>query len=99
MKNVVKVKNYYLPWELERELGGFVQYYNHERVHEALQNLTPADVYQGRGRDILTARERLKKQTLRHRRRINRGLPVTPEERELWSEVGDDLVKEGGVSW
>ena len=41
MKNVVKLQNYYLPWELEREIDRFVQYYNHERVHESLDNLTP----------------------------------------------------------
>ena len=91
MKNVVKLKNYYLPWELEQELGAFVQYYNHERVHEALKNLTPADVYQGRGRDILTARERLKRQTLRRRQRINRGLPVSPEERILPALYRNDV--------
>ena len=83
MKNVVKLQNYYLPWELEAELERFVRYYNHERVHESLNNLTPADVYHGRGRDIETAREKLKGQTLRRRRRINQGLPVTPEERIL----------------
>ena len=83
LKNVVKLKNYYRPWELKEEISAFVQYYNHERVHEALDNLTPADVYEGRAREIQTARERLKEQTLRRRRRINRGLPVTPEERIL----------------
>jgi transposase InsO family protein len=91
MKNVVKLQNYYVPWELEREIGAFVQHYNHERVHEALENLTPADVYLGRGRDILTARERLKRQTLRRRRRINRGLPVTPEERILPALYRNDV--------
>lgn len=83
LKNVVTLQNFYLPWELEREIARFVRIYNHERVHESLDNLTPADVYQGRGREILTARERLKEQTLRRRRRINRGLSVTPEERIL----------------
>jgi len=58
-----------------------VRHYNHERVHESLENLTPADVYFGRVRDIRTARERVKEQTLKRRQRINRGLPVTPEER------------------
>ena len=91
LKNVVKLRNYYLPWELEREIAGFVHYYNHERVHESLKNLTPADVYEGRGRDILTARERLKRQTLRRRRRINRGLPVTPEERILPALYRNDV--------
>jgi putative transposase len=83
LKNVVTLRNFYLPWELEEEVTRFVRYYNHERVHEALDNLTPADVYEGRGREIQTARQRLKEQTLRRRRRINRGLPVKPEERIL----------------
>jgi transposase InsO family protein len=83
LKNVVTLRNFHLPWELEREIAGFVRYYNQERVHEALDNLTPADVYEGRGREIQTARQRLKEQTLRRRRRINRGLPVRPEQRIL----------------
>jgi transposase InsO family protein len=60
MKNVMKLKNYYLPGELKQEIENFVHYYNHERVHESLKKLTPADVYLGRQRKILTARERLK---------------------------------------
>jgi hypothetical protein len=80
MKNVVKLQNYYLPGQLEREIEAFVQHYNHERVHESLKNLTPADVYFGRSRDILTARDRLKMQTLRRRRRVNQGLPLRKEE-------------------
>lgn len=79
MKNVVTLRNYYLPEELEREIEPFVRYYNEERVHEALQNLTPADVYHGRAREILTARERIKRRTLIQRRRHNRGLPVGTE--------------------
>jgi transposase InsO family protein len=31
MKNVVKLENYYFPWELEAALRDFVAYYNHER--------------------------------------------------------------------
>jgi len=80
IKNVVKLQNYYLPWELDREIARFVRYYNHERVHEALDNLTPADVYHGRGRDIQTARQRLKRQTLLRRRRYNQGLQTREEE-------------------
>ena len=68
MKNVVKLRNYYLPDELEREIGQFVDYYNNERVHESLGNVTPADVYHDRHREIQTARQLLKMQTLRHRR-------------------------------
>ena len=45
MKNVVKLEHYYYPWELEHAIGQFVQYYNHERYHESLDNITPADMY------------------------------------------------------
>jgi len=83
LKNVIKLQNYYLPWELEREVGRFVCYYNHERVHESLGNLTPEDVYRGRTREIRTARARVKEQTLRRRRRINQGLATRVEERIL----------------
>ena len=79
MKNVVMLRNYYQPGELEREIEQFVRYYNHERVHESLKNLTPADVYFGRAREILTARERIKRQTLRRRKRYNQGRKVGTE--------------------
>jgi len=48
MKNVVKLENYYFPWELEAALRDFVAYYNNERYHESLDNVTPADAYFGR---------------------------------------------------
>ena len=73
MKNVVKLQNYYVPWELEQELEAFVSWYNEERYHESLDNLTPQDVYLGRGREIQTARQRLKAQTLRRRKWYNQG--------------------------
>ena len=73
LKNVVTLQNYYAPWELEQELRRYVIYYNHERVHESLQNLAPSDVYTGRGRTVLTRRERIKRQTLTLRRQQNLG--------------------------
>jgi transposase InsO family protein len=73
LKNVVTLQNYYVPWELEQELRRFVNHYNHERVHESLQNLTPAIVYTGRARMVLTRRERIKRQTLKLRRQQNLG--------------------------
>lgn len=42
--------------------------YNHQRYHESLNNLTPADVYFGRGQTILLERERIKRKTIQQRR-------------------------------
>jgi transposase InsO family protein len=71
MKNVVKLDVYYSPWELERAIGHFVEHYNHRRLHEALQNVTPADVYEGRQATILARRARIKRETLARRKREN----------------------------
>ena len=71
MKNVVKLDNDYSPWELERAIGRFVERYNHRRYHESLQNVTPADVFHGRRREILTQREKIKRRTMDRRKREN----------------------------
>ena len=68
MKNEVKLQHYYLPGELEQEIGRFIEYYNTERYHESLNNVTPADVYFGRNKQIETRREQLKKKTMYIRR-------------------------------
>ncbi|MEA2908121.1 MAG: putative transposase [Bradyrhizobium sp.] len=68
LKNRILLENYYLPGELEAKIGDFVAYYNHQRYHESIANLTPADVYFGRGHTILLERERIKRQTIQNRR-------------------------------
>ena len=68
LKNRVLLENYYLPGDLESHIGCFVEHYNHRRYHESLKNLTPADVYFGRGQTILLQRERIKRDTIRKRR-------------------------------
>ena len=68
MKNVVKLQNYYSPSELERAITEWVAYYNNQRYHEALENVTPADVYFGRDKEVLRKRNKLKEQTLALRR-------------------------------
>ena len=62
------LENYYLPGDLEAHIDRFVEHYNHRRYHESLQNLTPADVYFGRGQTILLQRERIKRDTIKLRR-------------------------------
>jgi len=71
MKNVIKLEHYYLPGELEQALEQFVHHYNHERYHESLDNVTPADMYHGRYHQIMDERAMIKLQTLKQRRSEN----------------------------
>lgn len=73
LKNIINLQNYYLPGELEQEIKRFVEYYNNQRYHEALDNLIPADVYFGRKRERLTVREMIKCETMKLRRAYNLG--------------------------
>ena len=66
--NPILLENYFCPAELEAQLEAFVDYYNHRRYHESINNLTPADVYFRRGQAILKQRERLKRETMKTRR-------------------------------
>ncbi|MGK7866902.1 integrase core domain-containing protein, partial [Falsiroseomonas sp. E2-1-a20] len=70
-KNRILLENYYLPGALETQVEAFVNHYNHQRYHESLRNLTPADVYFGRGQTILLDRERIKRQAIQQRRLIH----------------------------
>jgi transposase InsO family protein len=68
LKNRILLENYFLPGDLEAQIKTFVDDYNHRRYHESIDNLTPADVYFGRGLTILAERERIKQQTIANRR-------------------------------
>ena len=52
-------------------MEGFVRYYNYERYHEALGNITPADMYHGRQDAILATRQEVKQKSLAERRLAN----------------------------
>ncbi len=69
MKNVVKLQHYYFPEELKAALKDFVAYYNNERYHESLDNATPADVYLGRQYAVLSERAKIKRLTMRQRKK------------------------------
>ncbi len=60
-----------MPGDLEAQVEAFVTHYNHQRYHESLRNLTPADFYFDRGQTILLDRERIKRQTIQQRRLIH----------------------------
>jgi putative transposase len=68
LKNRILLENYFLPGDLQAQIEAFVTDYNHRRYHESIDNLTPADVYFGRGLTILAERERIKRQTIINRR-------------------------------
>ena len=68
LKNRILLEHYFLPGDLEKQIEAFVDHYNHRRYHESLDNLTPADVYFGRGESILRDRRRIKRNTLAERR-------------------------------
>jgi hypothetical protein len=73
----VLLHNDVFPWALEQEIARFVDYYNHQRYHESLDNVTPADVYFGRAKGVLTRRGEIKRQTLEARRRQHTQSPQT----------------------
>ena len=68
LKNRILLENYFFPGDLEASIEAFVDHYNHQRYHESINNLTPADVYFGRGQAILEQRKRIKRKTIEARR-------------------------------
>ena len=56
---------------MERAVAAFVEHYNHRRYHESLDNLTPAEVYFGRGDTILNTRRHIKLKTIDARRKLH----------------------------
>jgi transposase InsO family protein len=61
LKNRILLENYDLPGALEAQIEAFVNHYNHQRYHESLCNLTPANVYFGRGHTVQLVRGRIKR--------------------------------------
>jgi len=67
LKNCILLENDFLPGDPKGQIGRSISLYNHHRYHKSLQNLTPADVYFGRGDQILQQRERIKQNTINQR--------------------------------
>ena len=90
LKNRILLENYYLPGDLEAQIDAFVAYYNHRRYHDSIDNLTPADVYFGRGQTILLERERIKRKTIQNRRqKPSRTRQNASDLPMIWNAVGN----------
>jgi len=72
LKGEINQVPFEMPSELREAIEEFFEYYNHRRYHEALGNVTPADVYYGRREDILARRKEAKQKTLQGRLKHNR---------------------------
>ena len=68
LKNRILLDNDFLPGDLTQQIEAFIDHYNHQRYHESLSNVTPADVYFGRAQSIIKRRERIKRKTIETRR-------------------------------
>jgi transposase InsO family protein len=71
LKNRILLENYFLPGDLENQIGAFVDYYNNHRYHESIGNVTPADAYYGRATAIIRRRQKIKKLTIQNRRLLH----------------------------
>jgi putative transposase len=54
-------------------MAEFIEFYNYQRYHEGIDNVTPADVYFGRREEILQRRRDQKQATLHRRFQCNLG--------------------------
>ena len=71
MKNVVQLQNYYSPSQLIEAIEDFVAYYNNQRYHESLDNMTPVSIYYGKEKEVQSKRDKIKRDTMSLRRQQN----------------------------
>lgn len=83
VKGQLRLVPYAAPSALREAVAGFVDFYNHQRYHEALKNVTPADVYHGRREEILARRKEVKQRTIEQRRVFNQRVRESEDGRAI----------------
>ena len=83
LKSQVKLLVYEMPSALAQAVAAFVDYYNQRRYHEAIGNVTPADVYFGRRDAILTQRTEVKQRTRQLRQQYHRQAKERDDDQSL----------------
>jgi transposase InsO family protein len=78
LKTEVNQVPYEVVSDLESAIQSFVDFYNHQRYHKALGNVTPADVLEGQRELILARRKEVRRETFERRRRYNQVVREQP---------------------
>jgi putative transposase len=68
VKSEINLQPSNMPSELKEAIGVFVTYYNFQRYHEGLGNVTPHDVFTGRHLTTIAKRKEVKSKTSQDRR-------------------------------
>jgi putative transposase len=66
LKNRFLLEEHFLEGEFEAPRAAFIDHVNKHRYHESIGNLTPVDVYLGRGEGSLAEKRRIKTQTIQN---------------------------------
>jgi putative transposase len=74
IKGELSLLPYEMPGDLEGAIAAFVAYYNCQRYHEGLGDVTPYDVYTGEHIEIIRRRKEAKNRTLQVRMDYNRAV-------------------------
>ena len=74
VKGEIGLLPYEMPGELKEAIRSFVDYYNYQRYHEGVGNVTPHDIYTGRYLGIIRNRKEAKSRTLEARKGYNRAI-------------------------
>lgn len=72
VKGEINRVHYEMPSELKEAIRAFIEYYNYQRYHEGLGNVTPYAVYTGKHLEIIQRRKEVKSRTLETRMNYNR---------------------------